>query len=302
MLYDERKISHVDMAHQLRGAMLHKRYLNCLAIVFMAALGHDLQGADFLDIPGEGDLRCLPPNCPDSRGTVDSTPAGLVTGLLSGASPTFAVSLTTNPLFLTFSGGDTPLGPLGLNPEYDPQSIRDSRIPVSGQPIALDITNATGAPISSVAFYLQLSQTVVTGPFPSQPDGISFGVWCNTGLAEPRNCADHIALLATPTGPGVVNPADLAPAAGPDTTFGDLLRFTNVNLASGDTARFTFFITDRKATLDPNTGGSPEGASQSFNLEIVATAVPEPATTLLIGAGLLAVLLWVRRAGFKPCR
>ena len=281
--------------------MLLKRYLNYLAILSVAALPAHLRAADFADIPGEGDLRCFP-SCLDSRGTVDSTPAGLVTGSLTGAAPSFAVSLASSPLFLTFSGGDTFLGPLGLNPAYDPESIRDSRIPVAGQLIALDITNTTAVTVSSVAFYLELSQTIVTDSFPSQPDGISFGVWCNSTLAEPRNCADHIALLAAPTGPGVVNPLDLTPAAGPGTTFGDLLRFTNVNLASGDTARFTFFITDRKATLDPTTGGPPEGASRSFNLEIVSTPVPEPATSLMIGAGLFAIVGFARRGRFKRYR
>ena len=277
--------------------MLFKRYFVRLAILFTAAVSLHLQAAEFLDIPGEGDLRCFPPArpCTDSRGSVSSTPAGLVTGSLSDPAPTFGVNLTASPVFLTFSGGDTPLGPLGINPMYDPESIRDSRIPVSGQPIALDITNSGSTAIANVAFYLQISQTIVSGPFPSQPDGLSFGVWCNTGLAEPRNCADNIALLQTPTGPGTLNPFDITPAAGPGTTFGDLLRFNNVNLAAGDTARFTFFITDRKATLDPSTGGSTTGASQSFNLEIVATEIPEPATLVLVRAGLLAVFAVTRR-------
>jgi len=158
-----------------------------------------------------------------------------------------------------------------------------------------------GTAAKDVAFYLEIPQTVVTGPFPSQADGISFGVFCDAELAEPRNCPEHIALLAMPTGPGTINPEDLTPLAGPGTTFGDLLRFENVNLAPGDTARFTFFITDRKATLDPSSGGPPEGASRSFNLEIVATetAVPEPATALFTGAGLLALAAVVRRRRSK---
>lgn len=259
------------------------------AALIVFAMPYSLRAAAFSDIPGEGNLRCLPPACPDTRGTVTSTPAGLITGSLSAAMPEFAVSLTTTPLFLTFSGGDTFLGPLGLNPKYNPQSIRDSRIPVSGQPIAIDVTNRTGNAIADVTFYLQIPQIEIIGPFPVQPDGISFGVWCNTGLAEPRNCADHIDLLTQPTGPGVLNPADITPSAGPNSTFGDLLRFRGVHLASGDTARFTFFITDRKGTLDPSTGGSPEGASRTFNLEVVATPIPEPATVLLTGAALFAV-------------
>jgi PEP-CTERM motif len=274
------------------------RHLICSAILLAAALAVPAQAAEFLDIPGEGDLRCLPPNCPDSRGTVTSAPPGLVTGSLSGL-PTLGVSLTTSPLFLTFAGGGTFLGPLGLNPEFDPESPRDSRIPAAGQPIALDITNALGVALVDVAFYLQIPQTVITGPFPSQPDGISFGVWCNAPLEEPRNCADNIALLATPTGPGTVDPFDLTPAAGPGTTFGDLLRFRNVNLAPGETARFTFFITDRKATLDPSSGGPIEGASQSFNLEIVATPIPEPSTHLLVGGGMLALIAFARRIRIK---
>jgi hypothetical protein len=197
-------------------------------------------------------------------------------------------------MFLTFAGGGTPLGPLGLNPLFQPESTRDSRIPVSGQPIVLNLTNATDIMLASVALYLQISQNVVTAPFPVQGDGISFGVWCDTGLDEPRNCAEHIDLLQVPTGPGILNAADITPSAGPDSTFGDLLRFSNVSLAPGDTARFTFFITDRKATLDPDTGGSVEGASPSFNLEIAPTAVPEPGTSVLGAAALLSFLAAAR--------
>jgi hypothetical protein len=239
-------------------------------------------------------LRCLPSNCPDNRGTVHSTPPGLVSGSLSGATPSLSLSLTTSPLFITFGGGETFLGPLGLNPEYDPESTRDSRIPIAGQPILVDVTNALGIALVDIAFYLQLSQAVITGPLPSQPDGISFGVWCNAELEEPRNCAENIALLAMPTGPGSIEPEDVTPAAGPGTTFGDLLRFRNVNLAPGETARFTFFITDRKATLDPSTGGSIQGASPSFNLEIAATAVPEPSTSILMALGILALITFAR--------
>lgn len=157
------------------------------AALIAFAMPHCLRAAAFSDIPGEGNLRCLPPACPDSRGIVTSTPANLITGSLSAAMPEFQVSLTSSPLFLTFSGGDTFLGPLGLNPKYDPQSIRDSRIPVSGQPIAIDVINKTGNPIAGVTFYLEIPQVEIVSPFPVQPDGISFGVWCNTGLAEPRN-------------------------------------------------------------------------------------------------------------------
>ena len=186
--------------------MLFTRHLICLAMLLTAVPEFHLRAAAFLDIPGEGDLRCLPPNCPDSRGNVTSAPPGLVTGSLSNPLPTFGVSLTTSPLFLTFSGGDTFLGPLGLNPEFNPQSPRDSRIPAAGQPIALDVTNAMGTAAKDVAFYLEIPQTVVTGAFPSQADGISFGVFCNADLAEPRNCPEHIALLAMPTGPGTIIP------------------------------------------------------------------------------------------------
>jgi hypothetical protein len=265
------------------------------AILLVACTAPSMQGAAFTDIPGEGDLRCLPANCPDVRGIVTSTPSGLVIGSLTGTMPELSVSLTTSPLFLTFSGADTPLGPLGLNPAYNPQSNRDSRIPVSGRPLTLDITNDTNTTLAGIAFYLQIPQTVITGPFPVQGDGLSFGVWCNAPLAEPRNCPDNIALLATPTGPGTLNPFDITPSAGPDSTFGDLLRFTNVNLSPGENAQFTFFITDRKGTLDPSTGGSVEGASRSFNLEIVATAVPEPSTSVMVATAVLAILGLRRR-------
>jgi hypothetical protein len=274
--------------------MLWNRRFIRLALLFAVTIPY-LQADELFDIPGEGNVRCLRANCPDSRGIVTSIPPGLVTGSLLGSAPTFGVNLTGSILFLTFSGGDTFLGPLGLNPNYDPQSIRDSRIPVAGQPIALEITNSTGLTISDVALYLEIPPTVITGPFSPQGDGISFGIWCTAGLAEPRDCANHIALLATPTGPGILNPADLTPGAGPNSTFGDLLRYTNLDLEAGATARFTFFITDRKATLDPSTGGNPVGASRSFNLEIVANPIPEPGTFLLLGAGLLAAVALTRR-------
>ena len=254
-----------------------------------------LHAAAFDDIPGEGNLRCFPrTECVDSRGTVTSS-SGIISGSLLGASPTIMATLTSSPLFLTFSEGDTPLGPLGLNPLYQPESIRDSRIPVSGQPITLDLTNATGTVLSSVALYLLVPQIPFSEPFPVQGDGLSFGVWCDTGLAEPRDCAQHINLLQTPTGPGTLEPMDITPSAGPQSTFGDLLRFRNVDIASGETARFTFFITDRKGTLDPSTGGSVQGASPVFNLQIVAEPVPEPSTFVLAAAALLALCAGRRR-------
>jgi hypothetical protein len=267
---------------------------NRLALLFAVTIPY-LQADLLFDIPGEGNVRCLRADCPDSRGIVTSIPPGLVTGSLLASAPTFGVNLTGSTLFLTFSGGDTFLGPLGLNPSYDPQTIRDSRIPVAGQPIALDITNSTGSTISDVALYLEIPPTVVTGAFSPQGDGISFGIRCTAGLAEPRDCANNVALLATPTGPGILNPADLTSGAGTNSTFGDLLRYANVNLEVGATARFTFFITDRKATLDPSTGGNPQGASRSFNLEIAANPVPEPGTFLLLGAGLFAAVALTRR-------
>jgi len=168
---------------------------------------------------------------------------------------------------------------------------------VSGQPITLALTNGTGTELSSVVFYLLVPQTPVTAPFPVQGDGLSFGVWCNTALAEPRNCAAHIELLQTPSGPGILNPTDITPSAGPESTFGDLLRFSDVGLAPGETGQLTFFITDRKGTLDPSTGGSVQGASPTFNLQITAEPVPEPSTFVIIAAALL--LVSARRSKIK---
>ena len=259
-----------------------------LYAVIQFALAPALYAAALTDIPGEGDLRCYPRSvCADSRGIVTSSSPGSVTGSLLGSSPTITAILTSSLLFVTFSGGNTPLGPLGLNPLYQPQSMRDSRIPVSGQPITLDLTNGTGTELSTVALYLLLSQTPVTPPYPVHGDGLSLGVWCNTGLTEPRNCPEHIELLQTPTGPGILNATDNTPSAGPDSTFGDLLRFSSVGLAPGETGRFTFFITDRKATLDPSTGGSVQGASPAFNLQIAAEPIPEPSTFVLSAVALL---------------
>ena len=97
---------------------------------------------------------------------------------------------------------------------------------------------------------------------------------------------------SAPTGtPGsTLNPADLSNATG---TFGDLLRFTNINLAPGATGTFGFDLADYKGTRAPNTNGSP--ASGSFNLEVLPTAAPEPESFGLAAAG-LAVLLLLRVA------
>jgi hypothetical protein len=263
------------------------------------------------DIPGDGSLNCLPAACPNANfiGTVVSSPGGLLTGSLVQGGSTLSLLLGANPVFLNFSGADatSTFGPLGLSPApyFDPNPARsalnnitrDVTRPISGQPITLQVTNSGALPIESLAFFLELTPTVVTSNFTGQNDGLSFGLYC-TGTIDSGECISanpqNYSLLITPTGLGSLNAADLNPTT---PTFGDLLRFTGVNLLPGQTGSFSFFMSDYKPTRQPGTTGSE--ASAAFSLEVVPTvgtaAIPEPATMALAGLALLSLAGWSSR-------
>lgn len=250
------------------------------------------------DTPGDGVSVCsiISPCSSTFIGSVSSSPAGLLTGNLTIGGSTLGLSLGTSPEFINFTGGTESttgfhiVGPLGFNPQYQSIGGNNVGMPISGQLITLNITNSGATPLTSLAFFLELTPSVVTSGFTPQPDGITFGEFCSQLVVTCSTTMPPtpLSLLSTPTGPAgsVLNPADLVPTG----TFGDLLRFSNLNIGPGGTGQFTFFITDYKGTRPPNTGGSP--ASGSFSLEIVpnAGAVPEPGTIALTAAGIIAVL------------
>jgi PEP-CTERM motif len=250
------------------------------------------------DVPGDGESTCLLlPTCSSNFiGTASSTPGGLLSGTLQRGGSTLGLQLGSQAEFITFGGGTESLsgfnfvGPLGFNSLYALTGGNNWGMPISGQQITLNVTNTSGAPLSAVTFYLEIPQSLITSGFTPQPDGITFGLFCSnlvTSCTPPP-----LTLVSTPTGPAgsILNPADVNPTTN---TFGDLLRFTNVNLAPGATGTFGFFISDYKGTRQPSTSGSP--ASGSFNLEVVpSAAVPEPGSLWLGAAGV--ALLWLRKA------
>ena len=272
----------------------HPAIAACFA--FCALIGAStLEAAIFgTDVPGDGVSVCsLYPTCNSNFiGSVSSAPGGLVSGTLVKGGSTLGLQLGTQPEFITFGGGTEGLsgfnfvGPLGFNTQYMSIAGNNVGMPISGQQITLNVTNTSLVPLSAVAFYLEIPQSLITSGFTPQPDGITFGLFCSnlvTSCTPPP-----LGLLSTPTGPAgsTLNAADLNPTT---STFGDLLRFSNVNLVPGATGTFGFFISDYKGTRAPNTNGSP--ASPSFNLEVVPTAaVPEPGS-LWLGAAGLALLL-----------
>jgi hypothetical protein len=247
------------------------------------------------DIPGDGNVFCYPRSACLSNFPTLSTWAGTVASpaLVSGGNlvvggSTLGLQITTSTVTLTFS--DPPpanpdvsgiVGPLGFNNLFNPVKIspngtdarRDSTIPISGQQLTLNIKNTASVPLTEIDFYLQSMAAVLPN---GQTDGLTFGVYC-TGLPDsfpqcsPSMSPQNIKLLMTPTGPGTLNPTDLSPANN-NKTFGDLLRFTGINLAPNATGTFSFYITDYNGTRDPNTGGTTPNAT--FTLQIVPTPVP----------------------------
>lgn len=275
--------------------------LSVVCLAFCVLIGASTLEASIFgtDVPGDGVSVCLLyPTCNSNFiGTASSSPAGLLSGTLVKGGSTLGLQLGIQPEFITFAGGTENVsgfnfvGPLGFNTQYASIAGNNIGMPISGLRITLNVTNTSVFALSALTFYLEIPQTLVTSGFTPQPDGITFGLFCPMLV---NSCtAAQLALTSTPTGtPGsTLNPADLSNATG---TFGDLLRFTNINLAPGATGTFGFDLADYKGTRAPNTNGSP--ASGSFNLEVLPTAAtPEPGSLGLAVAG-LAVLLMKRVA------
>jgi hypothetical protein len=257
------------------------------------------------DIPGEGSVTC-PNGCPPlAVGNVTSSPAGLLSGSLTTGSSSLALGLAQSSVFLVFSGG-TPgvftnqlndpqrvTGPLGVNPLFQPVDPQDTTRPIGGQQLNVTITNQGPTVLTDIAFYVLADPALFTGAFTPQGDGLSFGVYCS-GVTRASDCdTTNVALLGPPSSTaGSINPTDLSSSP----TFGDLLRFTNVNLSPNAAATFTFYLTDFKGTTQRETGGTD--ASQSLALAVVPTtaAIPEPGTWTMMLAGTVCLALYRRRS------
>ncbi len=244
------------------------------------------------DIPGDGDVSCYPRSACFSQFPALSTWAGTVTSpaLASGGNlvvggSTLGLQVATSPVTLTFSNPPPTnpdpsviVGPLGFNKLFNPVKIgpfgaagsRDDTIPISGQQLTLNIKNTASVPLTEMDFYLQSMATALPN---GQSEGLTFGVYC-TGNPDSSECSptstpQNIKLLMTPAGPGTLNPADLSVAS---PAFGDLLRFTSINLAPNATAAFSFYVTDYNGTRMTSTNGTPPLAT--FTLQIVPIPVP----------------------------
>jgi Carboxypeptidase regulatory-like domain len=222
------------------------------------------------DIPGDGVIQCDPKGslavvCPTTTVGTVSSPA-LTSGTLKAGGSTLALSMATQPILLTFSGAANPyIGPLGLNPAYNPANTTDSNIPATGQVLTLSIKNTGSITLTGITFYLQNRASVLPN---GQADGLSFGI-----KRIARN-PDMFALLTLPSGPGTLNPADTNVSTILDptrATFGDLVRFTNVNLAPNAVATYSFYVTDWKATIGSYNSDPPLTPSTSFTLQVVPT-------------------------------
>jgi hypothetical protein len=234
------------------------------------------------DIPGDGIIQCSPGGninstvaCPTAVGIV-SSPA-LTSGTLKASASTLGLNLSTNAILLTFSGGTTNpyVGPLGLNPAYSPANSNDANTPVSGQVITLNIKNTSSVSIAAIDFYLQAKAMALPG---GQADGLTFGL---------KRVSSNVYTLQTPLPTGTKGTLNAADKDQNTATFGDLLRFSNVNLAPNDTATYTFYVTDYNGTLAPNnTPSDRPPPNQSFTLQIVPTPASMPTA---YGASILDV-------------
>ncbi len=215
------------------------------------------------DIPGDAVIQCSPAGdivptvCPKPIGTV-SSPA-LTSGTLKPNASTLALNFGTQPILLTFSGAANPyVGILGLSPAYHPANTTDGNIPATGQILTLSLKNTSSVTLTGIDFYLQSKASVLPN---GQVDGMTFGI---------KRTAFNVYSLLTPlpTGPGTLNPADTSQSTA---TFGDLLRFTNVNLAPNAVGTYTFWVTDYKGTIGTYDGSAPPTPSTSFTLQVVPT-------------------------------
>jgi hypothetical protein len=166
--------------------------------------------------------------------------------------------MSTQPILLTFNGPANPyVGILGLNPAFHPANISDTNIPATGQVLTLNLKNTGSITLTGIDFYLQSRASVLPN---GQADGLTFGIR--------RTSPNVYSLLAVPTGPGTLNAADKSQST---VTFGDLLRFTNVNLAPNAVATYSFYVTDYKGTATTYDGSPPPVPSTSFTLQVVPT-------------------------------
>lgn len=273
------------------------RSLIIVQTLCIAASTATLQASVFgTDVPGDGVSSCLIeiPSCSSTFiGTASSAPPGLLSGTLHVGGSTLALQVGAVPEFIVFGGGTDAsgdIGPLGFNPQYTSIGGNNVGMPISGQLLTVNITNTSAFPLTAVSFYLEVPQTVITSGFTPQPDGLTFGMFCP--LLVTTCSTSQLTLMATPTGPAgsTLNPADLSSATD---TFGDLLRFSNLNIATGGTGAFSFWITDYKGTRPPNTNGRT--ASGLFNLEVVPLATPEPIPSGLAGLGFILLLAFKKR-------
>jgi hypothetical protein len=204
------------------------------------------------------------------------------------------------------------VGPLGLNPLFQPSadhvgnvglpaklppalSYLDATVPLSGQEIRLNITNSAATVMNGVSFYLGRNINSLSSATEPQDDGLTFGLYCSGKThaeGTPEDCAlpANWKLLSEPSGPGNLNPADLNPNSA---AFGDVLQFSNVSLAPGQTGQFTFFLSDYSSTRTPP-GGTFTPANQSFVVEVAPTVTPEPGNALLVAFGLLTIAYFGR--------
>jgi hypothetical protein len=280
--------------------------------------------AEFTDIPGDGIITCGPgasfqPLCPGGVGTAISS-SGALTGALQERGSTLGIDLAQTAAFLTFAvtpanpnnpPGYNPqwLGPLGLNPSFQPNSSNvgnvglppnlppsmayfDATVPLAGQEIMLNVRNITGTTLNGLSFFLGRDVASLSTASGRQNDGLTFGLYCSGQThaeGTPNDCAlfENWKLLITPSGPGTLNAADFDSSSA---TFGDVLQFNDVNIAPGQTGQFTFFLTDYSSTRIPP-GGVFTPANQSFVLEVAPSfePVPEPGNSLLVSVGFIAI-------------
>jgi hypothetical protein len=168
----------------------------------------------------------------------------------------------------------------------------DATVPISGQQIRLNVTNDTATALNGVSFYLGKNVDSLSSATQPQDDGLTFGLSCSGQThaeGTPNDCAlpANWKLLVTPSGPGTLNPEDMNSSSA---AFGDVLQYSHVDLAPGQTGQFAFFLSDYLSTRTPP-GGVFTPANQSFVLEVAPNfqPVPEPHSAVLVGFGLLAI-------------
>jgi hypothetical protein len=216
------------------------------------------------DIPGDAVIQCSPAGdivatvCPTNTVGTVSSPA-LTSGTLKSGGSTLSLNLSTQPILLTFNGQANPyVGILGLSSAYHPANNTDGNVPATGQLLTVNLKNTSTTTLTGIDFYLQSKASVLPN---GQADGLTFGI--------KRTSFNVYALLTPlPTGPGTLNAADKSQSTA---TFGDLLRFTNVNLAPNAVATYTFWVTDYKGTIGTYDGSPPPVPSTSFTMQVVPT-------------------------------